>query len=130
MGKDRKKIMKLIIAGSRHLNPTVEDIQEICFYYEITPKEIISGSAQGVDAAGEKYADHCKLPIVRFPADWKKYGKSAGPRRNRTMAANADALLLIWDGKSRGSKNMMEEAKKKGIRIYEVLAKDYITLPK
>lgn len=122
--------MKLIIAGSRHLHPTVEEIQYFCFYYEITATEIVSGAAKGVDTAGEKFANSVNLPVIKFPADWKRDGRAAGPIRNKIMAEYADALLLIWDGKSRGSRNMREVAQRKGIRIYEVLVKDSETLPK
>ena len=50
-------------------------------------------------------------------AEWIKYGRAAGPRRNKQMAEYADALLAYWDGKSRGTKNMIELAKDKGLKI-------------
>ncbi|MFD1444284.1 hypothetical protein [Thermoactinomyces vulgaris] len=56
--------------------------------------------------------------IARYPAEWKKYGKKAGPLRNAKMAENADALVAFWDGKSRGTKDMIETAKRRGLRIY------------
>lgn len=56
-----------------------------------------------------------KLKI--FPADWDKYGRRAGPIRNREMAEYADALLAYWDGKSRGTKNMIEEARARGLKV-------------
>lgn len=53
-----------------------------------------------------------------FPADWNKYGKKAGPIRNKKMANYAEALLAIWDGKSCGTKNMIQQAKENNLRIY------------
>ena len=58
---------------------------------------------------------------MRFPADWKVYGKQAGPVRNRQMLNYAKeeqgALLAFWDGKSRGTKNMIDIAKDAGIIV-------------
>jgi hypothetical protein len=53
-----------------------------------------------------------------FPADWKTHGKAAGPIRNRQMAKNAEALIALWDGNSRGTKNMIETATKLGLKVY------------
>ncbi len=63
----------------------------------------------------------CNFDIVKFPADWDKHGKAAGPIRNKQMAEYADALLLIWDGNSRGSMNMKKEAEKANLQIVEIL---------
>ena len=52
-----------------------------------------------------------------FPADWKKYGKSAGYVRNSEMAEVAESLIAFWDGKSRGTKNMIDIAKNKGLKV-------------
>lgn len=78
---------------------------------------IISGGAKGADALGEEYARERGFIIVRYPAEWQKYGRQAGPMRNREMAANADALIAFWDDKSKGTKNMIEEAKKRGLKV-------------
>ena len=53
-----------------------------------------------------------------MPADWNKYGKSAGYKRNEEMANIADAALVIWDGESRGSKHMIDIAKKQKLQVY------------
>lgn len=55
--------------------------------------------------------------MKRFPADWGKYGKSAGVLRNKQMAEYADGLIAFWDGKSRGTANMIETAKGLGLRV-------------
>lgn len=70
--------------------------------------EIVSGSARGVDKEGEVYAATKSISVKRFPAEWNKYGKSAGMIRNTEMAKYADCLVAIWDGKSRGTKHMIE----------------------
>jgi len=101
--------MKLIIAGSRHLPNCVELIDKL-----VKPlprvEEVVSGCARGVDTSGEMWAKLNNIPVKRFPADWERYKNSAGPIRNMQMARYADALLLIWDGKSKGSKHMLESA--------------------
>lgn len=70
--------------------------------------EVISGTAKGADKLGERFAKENNLTLHRFPADWNRYGKSAGYKRNVEMADNADALLALWDGKSRGTKHMID----------------------
>lgn len=119
--------MKLIIAGSRTIDLSFGDFDEYFYRFDISvdpeDTEIVSGTAKGVDIAGERYAKECSLPIHRFPADWDKYGKGAGHIRNKQMADYADALLLIWDGESRGSKNMKETMLKLNKPVYEVIIK-------
>ena len=79
----------------------------------ITRKDIIvSGGAKGADALGEQFAERNGLGLERYPADWEKHGKGAGFRRNHQMALASDVLVAFWDGKSRGTKNMIEEAHK------------------
>ena len=116
--------MKLIIAGSRALAPTPAFILDAALMLtgcaaDVT--EIVSGGAWGVDHAGEAFAREHAIPVILFPADWDKNGKAAGPIRNRFMAEYADALLLIWDGESRGSANMKAEMLKLGKPVYEVI---------
>ena len=80
--------------------------------YEI--RLIVAGDAKGADQIGIRYAMERKLPLRRFPAEGNKYGKMAGPMRNAQMMSYAKegipALVAFWDGKSRGTKNMINTA--------------------
>lgn len=117
--------MKLIVAGSRTLDPSVKKMHGYIgdtgrWWTDVVKRfpmwdmdygdlEIVSGTARGVDLAGERWAnqtDRKRVTITRFPADWNKHGKLAGHLRNRQMAEYADAALLIWDGSSSGTANM------------------------
>jgi hypothetical protein len=110
--------MKIIIAGGRDFN----DYNKLCQFCdkilsEQTEVEIVSGTANGADKLGEKYANDNGHPIKQFPADWDKFGKSAGYKRNAQMAEYADALIAFWDGKSRGTKHMIDLAKRAKLKV-------------
>lgn len=99
--------MKVIIAGSRNIDDyklVVDTISKSG--YNIT--EVVSGTAVGVDRLGERWAQANDVPVKEMPADWMRHGNSAGPQRNRAMAEYADAAIIIWDGQSRGTRNMIE----------------------
>ena len=109
--------MKVIIAGGRDIH----DYQLVLDAIEESRLEIttvVSGGAKGVDALGEHYAEQMNLPLHVYPADWKSHGRAAGPIRNSKMASNADALIAVWDGKSKGTRNMIETAHNKGLVVY------------
>jgi hypothetical protein len=114
--------MKLIIAGSRHLTVQYDELFKIVEKFGLTPiHEVVSGGATGIDRAGEVMAEAYEIPLKRFPADWAKYGGNAGPRRNAQMAVYGDALLLIWDGKSTGSRNMLRRMRGMQKPVYEII---------
>src|SRR5690606_17166906 len=98
--------MKTIIAGTRTLDDAslVDNAVRECGW---SISEVVSGCCRGVDALGSQWADRNSVPVVLFPADWDSFGTRAGPLRNREMARYADALILIWDGKSKGSSSML-----------------------
>lgn len=104
--------MLLVIAGSRtaQKHHVLDAIQRYPWKKQIS--KVISGTAHGADRYGEVYARDNGIEVVKFPADWDQYGMSAGPRRNREMAQNADGLLAIWDGRSKGTQNMISNARK------------------
>lgn len=98
--------MKVIVAGSRNIDDyklVVDTINRSG--YTIT--EVVSGCATGVDRLGETWARANNVPIKEMPANWS-YGPKAGPMRNKLMAEYADAAVIIWDGESRGTRNMIE----------------------
>jgi len=78
---------------------------------------IVSGCANGADKLGELFAKDNKYEILRFPANWEAHGVSAGIVRNEQMAEISDAVVVFWDGKSTGTKNMIQNANKYGLPI-------------
>lgn len=114
-------MVKLIIAGPRDLNIGLVQLDQYIRTYNLVPTEIVSGGCVGIDRCGEQYAKFANVKCITFNAEWNKHGKAAGPIRNMEMAKYADALLLIWRGDSRGSKNMKECMEKLGKPIYEII---------
>lgn len=114
---------KVIIAGCRDFND-YELLKEKCDdFLQDEKKEdvvIISGHASGADALGERYAQECGFQLETYPADWKAHGRAAGPIRNARMSSAANALIAFWDGKSRGTKNMIETAKSHNLKVVVV----------
>lgn len=109
--------MKTIIAGSRtivDINIVEKAIKDSGF--DIT--EVVCGEARGVDSLGKKWAIHHNIPVASFPAAWDVHGRSAGFIRNREMAAYGEALIAIWDGKSKGTASMISLANKAGLTVY------------
>jgi hypothetical protein len=124
--------MRIIIAGSRDFND-YDFLHDQCdavlmdyvfrklvdiWFWDV---EIVSGNAKGADQLGERYAKERDLKIKLFPANWEAYGKSAGYKRNMEMANYAKqdngALLAFWDGKSKGTKHMIDVANKTGLKV-------------
>ncbi len=109
--------MKVIIAGSRTITD-YEKLLEAVHDSGFTVSSVISGMATGADALGVIYANKNDIPLLEHPANWAKYGKSAGPIRNNQMAQAADALIALWDGKSPGTKHMISTAEKVGLKVF------------
>ena len=112
--------MKVIVAGSRTITGTAEvwDAIRLSGFVVGKATEIVSGGCAGPDLKGESYARAYEIPVRRFPADWKRYGRRAGPLRNEEMACYADALVAVWDGRSPGTADMIRRARAHGLRVY------------
>ena len=111
-------MIKVIIAGGRDF----DDFNRLCqicdeFLQDQNDIEIVSGAYKGADLLGERYAIERNYSIKQFPADWRRYGKSAGHKRNIEMAAYADVLIAFWDGESKGTKHMIELATYSGFKV-------------
>lgn len=110
--------MKLIIAGGRDYTLSTHDFNSLdALRSRHGVNEVVSGAARGADQDGETWAETRMIPLKRFPADWKAYGRRAGPIRNAQMAAYADAVVLFPGGK--GTQSMHDESVKAGIRIFD-----------
>lgn len=112
--------MKLVIAGSRFADLSEADLVRLdAIHAEHGVTEVVSGGAKGVDRCGESWAEARGIPIRVFRADWRRYRRGAGPVRNREMAAYADAAVLFPGGS--GTRNMLEEARRAGLRVFDFM---------
>lgn len=113
--------MRTIICGSRHfgtgpfsdkdaalMNAVLANLR-----WQITT--VVCGKAKGADTLGEQWAIAHDRPVAYFPANWSKYGRAAGPKRNKEMADYAEACVAFLYEGSRGTANMIMLAQKKGI---------------
>ena len=109
-------VIRVVIAGCRDYEnyKAAKRFIDICL--SNVRKEnnivIVSGGARGADAIGERYAKENGFAVEKYLADWEKYGKSAGPIRNKQMAEIADYVICFWNEKSKGTKSMIDFAKK------------------
>jgi len=109
--------MRVIICGSRGIvDPIV--VEEAVRESEFEVTQVISGGATGPDSLGAQWALQNGIPVVTVLPDWKTHGKAAGPIRNSKMLEQADAVIAIWDGKSRGTMDTIHKADLKQLPIY------------
>ena len=110
--------MRIIIAGGRDFDD-YETLCRVCDHMLSKQEdiEIVSGTANGADKLGERYAQERGYPIKHFPANWDEFGKAAGYLRNKEMADYGDALIAFWDGKSRGTMHMINIANTKLLKV-------------
>lgn len=112
------KDFKLIVAGGRDFTDwkkMEEEILKLCEHVgalAVCNVSIVSGMARGADILAVDFAKRYNVVLHEYPANWDKYGKGAGFKRNEQMAFFSDGLLAFWDGESRGTKHMIETMEK------------------
>ena len=114
-------VKRIVVAGCRNFN----DYSVVKKYIDMCISDIrkhytlifLSGGCRGVDKLGERYAKENRFSIEYYPAEWEKYGRAAGPKRNERMASAADYVICFWDGKSKGTASMISYAKAREIPI-------------
>lgn len=125
---------RIIICGSRTFNDYEGLKLEMFLYMKMRLQteiiEIVSGGQvsynaktnekYGADYLGEKYAEEMGFTMKRFPANWNQFGKQAGAIRNKEMAKYATHCVAFWDGKSKGTKMMIDIATKQGLEVFVV----------
>lgn len=108
-------IKRVVVAGCRDFNDydVAKEFIDRCICEKRKEFDIVfvSGGCRGADMLGERYAKENGMAIERYPADWDTYGKAAGPIRNRQMAQVCDYVICFWDGKSPGTRTMIQYAK-------------------
>ena len=111
--------MKLAIVGSR----TFTDFERLEEFVKDNIQlplitEIVSGGAKGADTLAEEFAKKYDIPLKVFYPNWDKYGKSAGFRRNGKIIKNCDRVIALWDGKSKGTRNSIDLARKYNKKLH------------
>jgi hypothetical protein len=91
LGPGGIKTMETIIAGSQSVTDP-DNVADAVRASEFPITEVISGGAPGVDTLGEQWAEHPGIPVVRFPADWKRYGRRAVSIKNQKVAQHGEGL--------------------------------------
>lgn len=128
------KELRVIIAGSRNFDDFLKLIDSCTdilskiteHHNDLNKIRVVSGAARGADQLGEQYAKVREYELSRFPADWDGLGKRAGYVRNAEMAkyamedGNYGVLIAFWDGKSKGTKHMIDLAEKNGLDMHIV----------
>ncbi len=104
--------MKVAVIGSRSL--TIPNLGD---YLPQDTTEIISGGAKGVDTCAREYALSHGIKITEYLPEYEKYGKAAPLKRNITIIQNADLVLAFWNGKSKGTKFVIDNCKKLGVEV-------------
>lgn len=105
--------MRTIIAGGRHfgclytIRHTINNLPDCN-----KPSSVSCGKAKGADTLGEVWAVQNAISVDYFDADWDELGKRAGFVRNVDMAKHSEQLIAFWDGKSKGTKHMIDTALK------------------
>ncbi|MBC8110279.1 MAG: DUF2493 domain-containing protein [Verrucomicrobia bacterium] len=110
--------MKLAVSGSR----TILVSQALLdFLNEWQPETVITGGAVGVDVLAEKWAtENSKKLLIKKP-EYSKYGKTAPMVRNSAIVKECDALIAVWDGKSKGTQATIKMAKRAGKLLKVIL---------
>ena len=115
--------MRLGIVGCRDFidyNRLEKEVSVIRANYKIST--IVSGGASGADALAKRYAKVHNLSYKEFKPDWNKYGRSAGPKRNKLIVQASDMIVAFWDYNSKGTASTIRIAKemKKTIIIIDI----------
>lgn len=109
--------MRVIIAGSR----TITNAHIVSVILNTAPfmiTTILSGCAPGPDTFAIEFGRWNEIEVEKYPADWANKGIHAGLIRNNEMAKKADALIAIWDGKSKGTYHMIKAALHRKLSVY------------
>lgn len=109
--------MKLAIVGSRTFNNyeiLKESIDNLLKERNIKLDAVVSGGAKGADSLGAQYSKENNISLIEFKPDWKKYGRSAGFKRNVDIINECDICIAFWDGESHGTKHDIDLCQKNG----------------
>ena len=109
--------MRILVCGGRNY---IDQAKVSSVLQEHGPTSIIHGNAKGADDLADNWAKANHIPVIPFPADWGKYGKAAGPIRNKQMLDEGKPDLILAFPGGKGTANMKEQARIAGIEVLDV----------
>ena len=104
--------MKVAVIGSRGLS-----VSDLGRYHPENTTEIVSGGAKGVDTSAREYAWAHGIKLTELLPEYTRFGRSAPLKRNITIIEYSDIVLAFWDGKSRGTKFVIDNCRKLGVEV-------------
>ena len=107
--------MRVLVCGGRGFNDNAE-VDRVLSAIQGATDVIISGMAAGADFLAAQWAQAHNIELLQFPANWHKHGKAAGPIRNQQMIDEGKPTIVIAFPGGRGTADMVERAKKAGIK--------------
>lgn len=110
--------MKIAVIGSRGLK-----VDNLGKYLTEEVTEIVSGGARGIDTCAREYANANGIKLTEFLPEYEKYGRNAPFKRNLQIIDYADLVLAFWDGKSKGTKYVIDNCKKRNKKVHVIIAK-------
>lgn len=108
--------MRVAVIGSRNLR-----IDDLGKYLPENTTEIVSGSARGIDCDARKYAEENSIPLTEFLPEYKRFGKGAPLKRNLQIIEYADMVLAFWDGKSHGTKFVIDHCRELDVPVQVII---------
>lgn len=112
--------VRILVCGGRDFRDTKmldEVLSEIAFRFGI--REIIHGGANGADTMAGCWGQKHNIPVLVYPADWKKHGRAAGPIRNQQMLDEGKPDWVVAFPGGRGTAHMVNIARKAGVTVFD-----------
>jgi predicted Rossmann fold nucleotide-binding protein DprA/Smf involved in DNA uptake len=113
--------MNIGVVGSRTFNNyslLKQVLDRFVLNVEEKPLTIVSGGAKGADSLARRYCEEHNIQIVEFLPEWDKYGRGAGPIRNKKIVDYSDFIVAFWDGCSRGTASTIRFAKQMDKQVF------------
>ena len=117
----KQTINKLAVIGSRDFEDYDCLRKAILEHVDCSAiQTIISGGAKGADALAERFAAEFNLPTEIYPADWGRYGRAAGPKRNDAIAKACDGCIAFTIGASKGTMDAIKKCRAKNKPVIHI----------
>ncbi|KRW79607.1 MULTISPECIES: SLOG family protein [Pseudomonas] len=122
--------VRIIVCGGRHYAHGVHAWAVLAHIHRLRGiAEVIQGECPtGADKHAREWAVAHGIPLKRYRAEWEKYGRAAGPRRNREMLQERPHGVVAFPGGT-GTADMIAAAQEAGVPVYYAPAPGAVPYP-